>query len=892
MAFLVTTCGYANQDVSRYPRGSCLEFVAKIGLSPLSDIDFLKGIHQFKPDILWLTEETTSTPELPPSNPSSKFPSELFFGKKHDEYDRTAVGLLALKWVLENNYEAFAGVQNDQSRLTRESFDALHAMTLRIAHDPESLDALITLLVINDLGKVDAVRENLKRGIGSDENDHDKVLALALQNRSHYFPSFSGTYQHEMLAGLSADFGLAQFVQAENLPTNLTGLFRLNKTALDLNLLHAIYDTAGAAGHGVANGSVVMNEPTFQNFRAAITSIYKYFDSENPPQWSEFERDWPSRSAYYSYWDYIDARYAAALRGMKLPRKTARAIARIGLLLRSPEAEISEVVLAFNALPKLIQEILIKELNISGIEGEPATFLYYSPALLSNLRSKVKTSGDQNAKILALTTGLTTMARIYQKARGILKSSGGNFVFTLDLRPLAIDSTIRLSDLNFDFSKATRQVNPVKPMVLDASHFQSARLEEIPGEVVIPIGIGGGSDIVQAATLRTLLTKTKKIPAMISVRALRADQKKNLDAEARRKPELLEMIMSGVYKLRRSQQYREHSAGFDRDLQGLFSSGRFYESIVAEDCPIYLVVDEGNSELTAKIEKALADIGGVQTLIAVDTGGDALAKESGQDASVLQALADVSNVEIVTAEIAVGVDAPSDAEQILLRGNARYVELDYSDTVSTLMKYKVWQMDGSNASRYGKTSLAWQAALEGKLGLQVLPLPERVVLDSKNPWDPFIQIQPSMRGIFIMRLADHMESVGLQSLKKDRQEVLALFEGEGDIKLRDIFGMEVFKRSRLTVEDLERLLAARPGVTREHAVLYSAHGSQFRFNSEGTNLTNEPLYTLPEARLRVFDWRGYADTVGGDAIIIHLPSWIGDRSKLPFVTDGSDHLKR
>jgi hypothetical protein len=116
-------------------------------------------------------------------------------------------------------------------------------------------------------------------------------------------------------------------------------------------------------------------------------------------------------------------------------------------------------------LARIQQEILIKELNISGIENEPATFLYYSPALLSNLRSKVKPTGDQNAKILAIKTGLTTMARIYQKARGILKPSGGDFVFTLDLRPLAIDGTTELSDLNFDFSKVTRQVSPVKPTV-------------------------------------------------------------------------------------------------------------------------------------------------------------------------------------------------------------------------------------------------------------------------------------------------------------------------------------------------------------------------------------------------------------------------------------------
>ena len=69
-------------------------------------------------------------------------------------------------------------------------------------------------------------------------------------------------------------------------------------------------------------------------------------------------------------------------------------------------------------------------------------------------------------------------------------------------------------------------------------------------------------------------------------------------------------------------------------------------------------------------------------------------------------------------------------------------------------------MDGTNDQRFGKTSLAWQLALQGKTGLQTLPLPTRVVTDPKNPWNPFVQVDPSMGGVFFMNLKDHLNAIG------------------------------------------------------------------------------------------------------------------------------------
>jgi hypothetical protein len=68
-------------------------------------------------------------------------------------------------------------------------------------------------------------------------------------------------------------------------------------------------------------------------------------------------------------------------------------------------------------------------------------------------------------------------------------------------------------------------------------------------------------------------------------------------------------------------------------------------------------------------------------------------------------------------------------------------------------------MDGSNDSRYGKTPLAWQKALQDKFGFQEVDLPTKVVLDKNNPWKPFIHTQPSTKGMFFMDIENHLRSI-------------------------------------------------------------------------------------------------------------------------------------
>jgi hypothetical protein len=76
-------------------------------------------------------------------------------------------------------------------------------------------------------------------------------------------------------------------------------------------------------------------------------------------------------------------------------------------------------------------------------------------------------------------------------------------------------------------------------------------------------------------------------------------------------------------------------------------------------------------------------------------------------------------------------------------------------------------------------------------------------------------------------------------------------------------------------------------MTKEYAVAVSGHGSKYRFDHP---LDQEPLYTLGDALDKVERWRLHACTIGGCAIVIHIPSWKGSRKDLPFIDEVEHHL--
>lgn len=197
------------------------------------------------------------------------------------------------------------------------------------------------------------------------------------------------------------------------------------------------------------------------------------------------------------------------------------------------------------------------------------------------------------------------------------------------------------------------------------------------------------------------------------------------------------------------------TAGLTKKFNGLFGSGRFYETLVAKDYPVYLVIyeepgffDRGTSKVINKLKlkfvDLLKDIGEVDSLFLVDTGGDGLSFASHQDAHVIEEISQLDIAHRYSLEIAVGVDAPEGATEILKAASASYIKPSTEEARRILAQYSAYSMDGRANGPYGKTAFAWQAALKNQFRLQVLPLPEKLVVDRKNPWNPFVYTHEGM----------------------------------------------------------------------------------------------------------------------------------------------------
>ena len=380
-----------------------------------SDSQFLAFVHRTYPEMRRLTEPVKASPEAQMVFYEDS-PSKLLFGKQHIEFDRTAVGILSLKWVISNDYKKFVQAQPAAVKLKPESFAELREFTTAII-EKNRLNALLTSLAINDLGKVISFVKEVEERTQSQDIDHDNILLTALRKYPQLVPSFgklSKDDQDIILKGMSAQFNLGQFVQAENLPANLKGLKGLCVDELHFNNVHTVFDVAGARGHISSQGSLVINEPTHQFFTKAFKALVGLAQG---------------RSLTEVYNHYLDLRASAF--DINIATPPDRALMRVTCMARCETNEqFNQVKTVFGDLPKSKQDRLITELNKDGI-NDHAFLLYYAPAILVNACNADSKKG--------LITGLEFMVSIMEEATACtdiegIKKPG---VFTIDCAAVA-----------------------------------------------------------------------------------------------------------------------------------------------------------------------------------------------------------------------------------------------------------------------------------------------------------------------------------------------------------------------------------------------------------------------------------------------------------------------
>jgi hypothetical protein len=399
---------------------------------------------------------------------------------------------------------------------------------------------------------------------------------------------------------------------------------------------------------------------------------------------------------------------------------------------------------------------------------------------------------------LPLGQALFTLARIYDAAHVALcktitaaqKGKPHNEFFRANRRidlqefthQLSQDKTVVEDEIflqaDLDKGKPLRAIwKPLPPMTFDKLPVLDSLSRLLPGEQPLSrppsqppsrqyagIGGGGGSDIISASLLGHLLRQhDKEMNLLISTRTWATGSQGKQGSKLGVKRE--------VYN---------HGGGVrahGRPVAGTFlvrgdtyAEGRTLEAIpILNHLQIFMVLDQGEStsdipesdkadlrdQLHAVLDQAKSPI---DTVLIIDTGGDVFGADTSgattpdQDFRVQRAMSSLSSsYDLVTAVMSPGVDAPIDAPQKAFEAGGMVYKLSQEEK-SMLLDLLVnrYKMDGSDPSRFGKTTLALQARLRGVVGWTSLDLPEHVVDTWENPWTGFVYIRDCMSDIIFM----------------------------------------------------------------------------------------------------------------------------------------------
>ena len=388
-------------------------------LTLIQDADeetFLRHVFRRFPEAQHLLDKSIPTPEGPRVLRPHSLTHKLF-GDMADEgaieVECALVGLRCLRHVVRGEYLEFTECQqvDEATRLTRGSFISLRVWTMDFGLRTErALELLVYMVVCGDLGKTHFIHRCYNRLFASpdaaDKVNHDQRFVAVLRRLPDVLPGFQRFLhkesQERLLTMLSTNLNFAQFIQGESVPMNLRGLYILSaQNIVPQFLLAAFYEMAGAAGHKDSRGSVVMTEPTFQNFLAAREIV-----EEHPVQSAG-----DAKAIYQLY---------MRVRGDIIPdlvladpmAPDAFAQARIAAMsLSNTQSEGTVVKLAWAALPEEDRATLTDELNRDGFDSD-------KPALVVTCASKMmRDAVESQDGVEGMKAGLRKLAAVFRKTQ-------------------------------------------------------------------------------------------------------------------------------------------------------------------------------------------------------------------------------------------------------------------------------------------------------------------------------------------------------------------------------------------------------------------------------------------------------------------------------------------
>ena len=656
----------------------------------------------------------------------------------------------------DENYDRLTAAQSNANRLTREEFEEFHQWVASNLPGEHSANVMRYIMLIHDLGKNQTLASTVMGEDAADSVDHDEVLRRLLRSdytakRTELLPTFSQLSEADQTIirdVINTELNLGQFIQAEAPAATLASFAESTEPVRSLYIMHTLFDIAGAVGHVNAESSLLLTSPMYNQMAAACDVLT---DSTLPTDNARYAHYLARRAQRFG----LDNDAIEQLTDNQAHTHTVR----LACMLRydSPE-EYQQLTNALDTLPGPVQAILAQELSNDGIH-QRATLPYYGPALLKGLE-----------KHHSLDTALTYFAHVLQEAHiadKAARKAGETGVVTADLSTIAQAANHDTLDphhaeLRFHHSGETLvpEYQDTPELAIDSLPVFDS--EKLRGKRIIYLGMGGGSDGIQAAMLSKLHQQHHAVQptAIVSVRNFAADSNKQLAHTGRQIGDALAEITKETTKV---------------------GDWRFLEDIIAKDetiAPVYLLNSIEPEQIAHDLQILIRETG-ADAICGIDTGGDVLYRANtaidpttsspDQDYAVLAALhminaaaeANGTPLNVFTAIVAPGVDTPPYANEILTRSSAQRYSLHPDDTTTITQTYAAWRMDGSASEEglYGKTPLAWIAALTGKYGLQPLALPRANATSSHNPWRIFMNIRPSTARVVMMQAEQLYQAV-------------------------------------------------------------------------------------------------------------------------------------
>ncbi|KAK5681370.1 hypothetical protein LTS12_029259, partial [Elasticomyces elasticus] len=197
--------------------------------------------------------------EPPGSLENGDTPSRFLYEKDYTEVNRTLVNMLALKWILGGEYDAFTDNQNQEARLTTQSFNDLSRFFKERLQSSHDIYALLVAVVLDDLGKSRGLTDSVKGSKSRKLENHSDILTEAVRSGEISLLKTVPDSVSEIIMGsiyVEGELNISQLVQAENVPASLAVIKRSKncQQVLEMRIMVTLLDVAGAAAHSNAKG--------------------------------------------------------------------------------------------------------------------------------------------------------------------------------------------------------------------------------------------------------------------------------------------------------------------------------------------------------------------------------------------------------------------------------------------------------------------------------------------------------------------------------------------------------------------------------------------------------------------------------------------------------------